>query len=787
MPSADVLPTEDDAPTRMMPPVRDDPTADAPTTTISPVRDVEGGPGRGVDDAPTRTIPPVTDAASDDDAPTRMMAPVPDDAVDEGRESRLARRPKGAPPLPEPDDDDDVDGDGLAGDTGKSTSALTCARIGKARSAGRRRPTAGEVARARGVRLRRPGVTRRTVAGDDVSADADDLDVTGDDQHIDAVESGAGANAAGDRDAGDDSTNSHDSDARDEIVTGPSPEWKRRRPGTRVTRVKNVTMRSSVKWVAVAACLVVAVAAGIGAWAVMSRTPDSGAAAAVRSFADALSRKDAGGAAEMTTAPGQAGEALTQTLQAMNADSIDVAVERPVEYSDGTASFSLRTTWRWDKDRTFEATSSGSARHLTTGWKVTWEPSVIYPGLPVGGMLREIRTDATPAPTVRSRSGRTFMYLQPVNEIILDPNQTRDVGNSVRRLAKTLAPIAPLVTSDVLSQKLAATPGKPITAVTLRNSDMEVLTSNPNSVPGVSVRKAGMLVMADRRLSSPLESGLTNYWQAIRDATAGWQVQMVGPGMKPRRLAGEQGPAGPDVRTTVDQNVQLTLGDAAVEVGQPATIVALDAGSGAILGMAQNSYAINRGINADATYPVGTTLDPVFRAVDRAANANQESTDAILDRFGLGVQFTVPGASAPTPGQPGVATIDFRPGVGNASIMNMAALGVALARSDDGVMKSVAPHVISGVPTKVAGGSLGDLDKGVSTSVLQAMTSTAKSGDASDLTRAPGLKALVGTNGPQGPGWFIGIQGGKVIVIYTEGEKSGTAALQVAQKYFGIR
>lgn len=647
------------------------------------------------------------------------------------------------------------------------------------------RPTSGELARARGLRSAPPAVTPRTGPRDDegVDAAADGAQAT----VAPTGESGDSKGGAGDRAVGESVGTQHRGDTRDEIVTGPSSDRKRRSVGTRVTRVKNVTMRSSVKWVAIAACLVVAIVAAIGAWAVMARTPDSGAAAAVRAFAGALSRQDAGAAAEMTTAPGQAGEALTETLQAMDAQGIDVAVENPVEYSDGTASFSLRTTWRWEKDRTFEATSSGNARHLSTGWKITWEPSVIYPGLPVGGTIREIRTDATPAPTVRSWSGKPFMYLQPVNEIILDPTQTRDVDGSVRRLAKTLAPIAPLVTSDVLSQKLAASAGKPITAVTLRNSDMQVLTSNPKSVPGVTVRKAGMLVMADRRLSSPLESGLTNYWQAIRDATAGWQVQMVGPGMAPRRLAGEQGPPGPDVKTTVDQNVQLTLGDAAVEVGQPATILALDAGSGAILGMAQNSYAVSRGINADAAYPVGTTLDPVFQAVDRAANDNQESTDALLDRFGLGVQFTVPGASAPTPGQPGVATIDFRPGAANMSIMNMAALGVALARSDDGESKSVAPYVIKGVPTKVAGGALGDIDSAASRSVLQSMTTTVKSGDASDLTSAPGLKALVGTNGPQGPGWFIGIQGGKVIVIYTEGEKSGTAALQVAQKYFRIQ
>ncbi|WHU46439.1 NTF2-like N-terminal transpeptidase domain-containing protein [Gordonia sp. L191] len=544
-------------------------------------------------------------------------------------------------------------------------------------------------------------------------------------------------------------------------------------------------MGSRVKWAVLAACVVLICAAAFGIKELVAPTPDTGAKAAINAFAAAWGRQDAAATASLTTAPGQAGESFTQTFQAMNAREVDVEVRKPVEYSDGTASFSLQTTWKFDADHSFTSTTSGGARHLSTGWKVTWDPAVIYPGLPAGGNLREIRTDATPAPTVTSRSGKTFMYLQPVNEIVLDPTQTRNVNASATALANALSPIAPLITPSVINQKLAQTPGQAITAVTLRNSDMAVLNRDPASVPGVTVRKAGMLVMADRRLSSPLEAGLTNYWQAIRDATAGWQVQMVGPGMAPQRLDGEQGPPGPAVSTSVDQGVQLGLGDAAVEVGQPATIMALDAKTGAILGVAQNDYAAGRGNNLDAAYPVGTALDPVLAAVDKSARANQETTDQVLDRLGLGVQFTIPGASAPTQGS-GVATIDLQSAASRMSMTNMAALGVAMARSASGTLSSVAPYVINGVPTKVAGGSLGPLDAGLTNPIWAAMTTTAKTGDASDLTSAPGLRALVGTNGPEGPGWFVGVQGGKVIVIYTEGPKSGTAALQVAQKYFRI-
>ncbi|WP_439030502.1 NTF2-like N-terminal transpeptidase domain-containing protein [Gordonia terrae] len=545
-------------------------------------------------------------------------------------------------------------------------------------------------------------------------------------------------------------------------------------------------MKIWVKRATTAACAAVSCAVMVSSCG-FAGSSHTGAAAAIDAFATALSRQDAGGAAEFTTAPGQAGNSLTTTLKQMSAQQVEVDVENPVEYSDGTATFSVTTTWKWDKGRVYESTSGGTARKLSSGWKVTWDPAILHPGLPAGGNLREIRTDATPAPTVRSRTGRVFMYAQPVNEIVLDPTRTGDVEASARALAGVIAPIAPLITPQVIKDKLGETPGKAITAVGLRDSDMQVLAGDPRRVPGVTVNRTDQLVMADRRLSSPLEDGITNYWQAIRDATAGWQVEMVGPGSAPRRLAGKQGPPGPDVLSTVDQGVQLTLGDAAVEVGQPATILTLDAQTGAILGMAQNSYAIDRGIDIDQPYPVGSTLNPVFDAVGRAAGSQPERADELLDRLGLGVQFTVPGASVPTPASPGISTIDFRPGQNTLSMTNMAALGVAMARSAAGQASSVPPHVLKNVPTKVSGGDLGGLDPAIVKPVLAAMTATAATGDASDLTRAPGLRALVGTNGPEGPGWFVGLQGGQVVVIYTEGPKSGTAALQVAQKYFTIK
>lgn len=510
------------------------------------------------------------------------------------------------------------------------------------------------------------------------------------------------------------------------------------------------------------------------------------AAGAVNAFVAAFEKQDAAAAAAMTTSPSQAEEVIAATLTGMHAENIDAELTGSVEYTDGTASFSLKTVYSWDEDRRFETETNGAVRKLSSGWRIQWEPSVLYPDMPAGGRLQEIRTDATPAPTVDSRSGRVFMKVEPVEQIIIDPTRTSNVANSVRRLAAVLKPIAPLITETVINDKLEADPGEPVVAVTLRKPDVAFLGGDPARIPGVSVHQTEQLLIQDRRLSTPLTAGLTNYWQAIRDATAGWQVQLAGPGMRPRELAGHQGPPGPDIATTIDQNLQLTLGDAVVEVAQPATMLALDATSGAILAMARNSSAADRGINADTGYLVGTSLDPVFTAAERAADP-ETSAETLLNRLGLGVQLTVPGASTPANGQPGgVAPVDFRPDDYTTTMMNVGALGVALARAQGGDTSSVAPHVIKGVETRVSEGELGSFPAELSGPILQAMRDTAEDGDASGLTGAPGLRALVGTNGPEGPGWFLGIQGGRVLVIYTEGDRSGSAALQVAQKFFRL-
>lgn len=504
-------------------------------------------------------------------------------------------------------------------------------------------------------------------------------------------------------------------------------------------------------------------------------------------FASAISAQDAARAAALTSAPGQAATQIGDTLAGMHAESVSVSVTDPVEYSDHTASYGLTTTWHLGRDREFTTETTGTARKLTAGWRVQWEPTVLASGLQAGGVLRSIRTDARPAPAVLDAARAPWMTLQPTNDIVIDPATTPNLPNTVRRLAAVIAPIAPLVTGPVIDRRLADAGGKPVQVVSLRDSDMTVLAGNPAAVPGVSVNRSGALLVTDRRVSSPLTDGITNYWQAIRDATSGWAVELADRNGAVTRLAGAQGPAAPSFSTTFAPGVQLTVNESVVDVAQPATMLVLDAQSGAILAAANNdaadaAQASTGGSVLTATTTPGSTLTPVTTAIAAASKGDDEKAQRLLHALGLGVTYAIPGVSMPSANSSRVSAAAFDPDSLQVSPVSMGAFGVAMAR-----MSSVAPTFVSGVPTKVRGGDLGPVDAGVSAAVNAAMRATAKTGDASDLTGAPGLRALVGTNGPQGPGWFVGIVGKQVIVVHCAGERSGSAALQVAQKYFRSR
>ena len=101
------------------------------------------------------------------------------------------------------------------------------------------------------------------------------------------------------------------------------------------------------RWVAAFGVGITAVVACGAALTSCSSAP-KGAALVINDFASAVSKQNFERAASLTTAPGQAKDALLVTKEGMHPSGIQTKVLRTMSYSDGTAGFTLKTTYIWD-------------------------------------------------------------------------------------------------------------------------------------------------------------------------------------------------------------------------------------------------------------------------------------------------------------------------------------------------------------------------------------------------------------------------------------------------------
>ena len=314
----------------------------------------------------------------------------------------------------------------------------------------------------------------------------------------------------------------------------------------------------------------------------------------------------------------------------------------------------MNADWNFGPDRDWNYSVQGSARKLAVGWRILWEPSVVMPALGPDGQAHLVRTEAMPPPTVKDIAGAPMLTEQTINAIKLDPAQMPDPGASTAAVASAIESVAPLITGPSLMQQLVVAQGQPITAVSLRDGDFEILEPDLTPIPGVVVEKQPRLITVDRRIVSPVLDALRKVWQDERDATAGWAVQVTAPGQAPQQMTGYQGPPGPDITSTLDSRLQLAALDAVVSVGTPAAIVAIQPSSGAVVAVAQNSYANDLGpIAFTQMHPVGENIDLLKAAAAVETNTPVEKVsdeDAIssAQRLGLGVDFDMAGLDQKT-------------------------------------------------------------------------------------------------------------------------------------------
>ncbi|ORL42130.1 penicillin-binding protein [Prescottella equi] len=540
-------------------------------------------------------------------------------------------------------------------------------------------------------------------------------------------------------------------------------------------------------------------------------------------FADALSSGDVQAAADLTSDPAAASTAITAMLDGLNAQG------RSFSVSENGDAFTLAADWSFGNGKQWQYSTEGRV----DGDVIAWDPAVLAPGLAAGSTVRFTPTSGTPA-EVRASDGQPIMTQQVVT--LVDVQAPADTA----ALARLLNPIVPTITAESLGADLGKSDGKPITAVALREQDVEPVRDQLAAVPGVELVQQTRLLTVDRALSSPVLADLTTVWQEQQDESAGWAVQLVNADGTARRLAGQDAAPVPDIDTTLDLRLQTRAEDALASVPQPAAIVALRPSTGAVLAVAQNAPADAQGaIALTGLYPPGSTFKTVTTSA--ALQAGKVTPDTVLPcpgteniegrqipnddnfdlgsvplhsafahscnttmgrlavslppdalqqaalQFGLGVDYVTPGLTTVTGTVPTAQTPAERveSAIGQGAV-TASPFGMALVAASIANGTTPAPTMIVGKPG-AADRSVTPTPADVDAALRSMMRETVTDGTARTLADLPNLEGKTGTaeygEGTRPHGWFVGMDGDLAFAVFVAGADSSGPALEAAGRF----
>lgn len=455
---------------------------------------------------------------------------------------------------------------------------------------------------------------------------------------------------------------------------------------------------------AMAALGAVVLAVGSGGCAYSFGENPADAQAVVERFIEQLNERDAVHAAEQTSQPANAAASLRQVFEGLNTGAPDYRLAQFIPLDTGEGIFTLAGTWTFGPDRNWTYESQGTVRKLAIGWRVSWNPTTVLPQLDSTRSVHLVRAYAPPPPEVKDSFGQTLMTEQIIDEVGLDPTRITDPVATTDALAKAIEPVAPLITGPSLREQLAATPGKPVVAVNLREADFAVLEPDITPIPGVVVQARRRLISADRRVQSPMLDALRTVWQENRDRLAGWAVQLAGPdGIPIANVAGQQGALTPDVAATLDPRWQRAAQDAVNYVANAASVVAIQPATGAVVAAAENNAASANGSAAfGGLAPIGGMTALLRTAA--AAIANKAPQNVSIDEIaqaarmlGLGVDFELTGLDKVSSRIPAANAEEVRRG-GRANEIQASPYGMAIVAATIAAGHRTAPMLEIGHP-----------------------------------------------------------------------------------------
>jgi cell division protein FtsI/penicillin-binding protein 2 len=395
-------------------------------------------------------------------------------------------------------------------------------------------------------------------------------------------------------------------------------------------------------WIIAAVVVALVAAGGAGGYVALQKHRDMSAQrAAVDAFAHAwrtgnLAKISYSNGSGATVGP--AVEKITSRLTTAAVDSpTDVTVTSLTKATGGTLTAGLHVTWTLSRARTWAYDTKVSLVKTNGEWLAKYEPSVIHPQL-LANQILEASSQPAPRGEIIGADGKVLVTERPVVVVGLEPSRTTSIAAS----ATAVASITGVDAAALVKRAKAAGKDSFVQVIILRKAAYDEVKAQLQPIPGAVFQERTLALAptsdfaravlgtvgeatadiikksGDRIRIGDLTglSGLQLAYDKQLSGTPGLVVTAVSPNTA-QAGSSDDGPvlfkaaptAGTAVKISLDEKIQKAAESALRAATKPAALVAIRAGTGDVLAVANggpNANGYNRAFLGQ--YPPGSTF-----------------------------------------------------------------------------------------------------------------------------------------------------------------------------------
>lgn len=338
----------------------------------------------------------------------------------------------------------------------------------------------------------------------------------------------------------------------------------------------------------------------------------------VEEFVDALQTRNVDELSSLVDNPEDAASVYTTTYDGLQAEGVSVDVGQ-VTQDDTVATATYTVTWDLPRDRTLSYDTSVTLTKSENEWTVRWQPSIIHPNLGAHQHL-ELRPVVAERASVVSSDGVDIMTPGVQYRLLVDTAQAGDLKSTAAAIA---ASVEGIDASELSAQLEENNPGT--YSVGLYDTAPAV------SLPGVRINEEPALMTANADFAPDIMARVRSIVSDRLDGANGWRVAVVNQeGNALSDVEFHDATPSPAIKVSIDSQVQQAAQEAVnLRADSEAMLVAMRPSTGEILAVAQTAAADEKGdLALSGQFPPGS----VFKILTGAAGLDKAglSSDTIV-------------------------------------------------------------------------------------------------------------------------------------------------------------